>query len=397
MVDFGESAAAINDELVELRHEFHAHPELAFEEAWTSQRVLTELGKLDGLEIRHGVAGTGIVALLNSHRDGPCVALRADMDALPIQEDNPAIDYASQQPGKMHACGHDGHTTCLIGAARVLCAAASELPGKVKFIFQPAEESGGGGARMVDDEGVLEDPHVDAAFALHGWPSIPTGQVMVGSGPVLAGTLPFDMTIRGKGCHAAYPHFGNDAVVATAHVIAALQTVSSRWNPLDPILVSICHVNGGHTYNVLPDEVHLQGTVRALKPESHDAAVAKVRHIAAATAEAFGCTVDFVPEFSYPVLVNDPRCAELVASVARDILGAEAVNTRPDPGMGGEDFAFFARRCPSAWFRIGVWDAGMPASPALHTPNYNFSDRAIRYGVQILAETTRRYLTNPPR
>ncbi|MHC4610154.1 MAG: M20 metallopeptidase family protein [Planctomycetota bacterium] len=397
MPDFAVAIAEIHDRLVELRHELHAHPELAFEEKWTAARVLTELQNLPNLKIRSGLAGTGIVAILNADRPGPCIALRADMDALPLAEDNPDLPYASTQPGKMHACGHDGHTTCLVGAATVLAGVADELPGKVKFIFQPAEESGGGGHRLVERESVLDNPRVDAAFALHGWPQAKLGQIVVGQGPVLAAATAFEVTVRGQGAHAAYPHTGNDVVLTSAHIITALQSIASRWNPVDPVLVSVCHLDAGHAFNVLPELCRMKGTIRGLRQGSHDAVVERVRHIVETTAATYGCSAAVELDLGYPALVNDPTCAGLVAEVARDSFGAEAVITDPPPGMGGEDFSFYARCVPATWYRIGVWHPDVPSCPALHSPQYNFADEAVDVGVRMHCEIARRFLNDPPK
>jgi amidohydrolase len=396
MPDFAAAISDIRERLVTLRHELHAHPELAFEEKWTAARVLTELQSLPGLLVRSGLAGTGIVATLNHAHPGPCVALRADLDALPLQEKNPNLPYASAQPGKMHACGHDGHTTCLVGAAVVLSRLADDLPGKIKFIFQPAEEMGGGGARLVDEEEVLDNPHVDAAFALHGWPAAKLGQVIVGRGPVLAAATPFEITVRGTGAHAAYPHTGNDVVLASAHIVTALQAIASRWDPMDPVLVSVCSLEAGHTTNVLPEVCRMKGTVRGLRQGSHDAVIERVRQVVETTAATHGCSggVEFL--FGYPSLVNDPTCADLVAGVVAEVLGSEAVLEGPGASLGGEDFAFFARRVPAAFYRIGVCPPDAPSCPPLHSPQYDFPDAAIEIGVRLHCEVAFRFLCDPP-
>ena len=396
MPDYAAAIAELRPHLVTLRHDLHAHPELAFEEKRTAARVLAELQPLENLKIRSGLAGTGIVALLNADHRGPCVALRADMDALPLQEDHPDLLYASTEPDRMHACGHDGHTACLVGAAQVLSGAADELPGKVKFIFQPAEESHGGGCRLVEDEGVLADPTVSAVFALHGWPDAELGQVIVGQGPILAAAAALEITVSGRGAHAAYPHEANDVVLASAQIVTALQSVASRWDPVDPVVISICHLQAGHAHNVLPERCRMRGTIRALRQGSYDALVRRVRHIVATTAHAHGCTaaVDFLP--GYPALANDPTCARIVADVAADLFGADSVITDPPPSMGGEDFAFYARRVPAALFRIGVAQPDGPSCPPLHSPRFDFPDAAIDIGVRLHCEIAHRCLAEAP-
>ena len=396
MPEFAAAIDDIRDRLVALRHELHAHPELAFQEKWTAARVLTELQSLEGLKIRSGLAGTGIVATLNHDRPGPCLALRAELDALPLQERNPELPYASTQPGKMHACGHDGHMACLVGAAQVLSRLADELPGKIKLIFQPAEEMGGGGARLAELEGVLDNPRVDAAFALHGWPKVELGQVIVGRGPVLAAATPFEIMVRGAGAHAAYPHTGSDVVLASAYIITALQSVASRWDPMDPVLVSVCHLDAGQTANVLPEACRMMGTVRGLRQASHDAVAERVRRIVESTAAVHGCTASVQFLFGYPALVNDPTCADLVTEAASRLLGSEAVIQAPRPSLGAEDFAFLARRVPAALCRLGISPPGAPPCPPLHSPQYDFPDAAIDIGVGLHCQVAYRFLCDPP-
>ena len=269
--------------LTALRHEIHAHPELGFEVGQTAERVLRHLSALPGLTIRKNVADHGIVATLNADRPGRCVALRADMDALPLAEQTD-LSYQSIVAGQMHACGHDGNTACLVGAATVLSRMADELPGKVKFIFQPAEEGGGGG-RVMCEEGALDDPPVDAAFALHAWPVLTVGQIGVRPGPALAATDTPKITIRGAGGHGAHPDKCIDPVVVAAHVVTALQTVSSRFtDPTDPVVVTISQIHAGTTHNIIPTEAYLEGTIRTLTPEVRDRTRELVRQIATQTA-----------------------------------------------------------------------------------------------------------------
>jgi amidohydrolase len=237
---------------------------------------------------------------------------------------------------------------------------------------------------------------VDAAFALHGWPELELGRVVVGCGPVMAAATAFEVTISGRGTHAAFPHTGNDVVLAGAHTITALQSIASRWDPVDPVLVSVCALDAGHTYNVLPDRCQLKGTVRGLRQAAHDRVLEKVQQISGATAEMFGCQAELEVISGYPTLVNDPTCAELVAQAAGEMLGADSVVTDPAPVMGAEDFAFYARQVPAAWLRIGVADPDGPACPALHSTKYNFDDRAIPIGVAMLCEIAHRFLSKPP-
>ncbi|HEY3243832.1 MAG TPA: M20 family metallopeptidase, partial [Phycisphaerae bacterium] len=264
MFAYLDEVERLRDRLISIRHDLHAHPELAFEEKRTSAKVVEELRKLPGLKLETGLAGTGVVATLNAEKPGPCVALRADMDCLPVLEQN-EFDYVSKHPGRMHACGHDGHTTCLLGAAMVLAQHADELPGRVKFVFQPAEEGGGGGGIMVQ-QGILDD--VDAAFALHGWPEAKVGTIACGAGPSLAATAEFDVLIRGKQAHAAYPQNSRDPIVTAGHIITAVQSIVARnTSPLDAVVVSICKMEAGTAYNIIPEEARLAGTIRCYSTE----------------------------------------------------------------------------------------------------------------------------------
>jgi len=277
--EYDDDIAELLPDLIEFRHDLHMHPELAFQERRTSARLMERLSEIPGLSIRNGIADTGIVATLNVDKPGPCVALRADMDALPIQEAN-TFPYRSQHEGVMHACGHDGHTTCLLGAAQILARCADKLPGKVKFIFQPGEEHGAGGKVMVE-EGALEDPIVDAAYALHGWPQTEVGSIVIGAGPILSAATAFEIELRGEGTHAAYPHMGTDIILAASHLISAMQAVRTRFvNPLEPVVVSITSFRAGNTHNVLPERGKLLGTVRTLTQETHEQVFAHLERLA---------------------------------------------------------------------------------------------------------------------
>lgn len=383
------------DELVQLRHGLHAQPELAYQESRTAARILDELGKIPNLKVRSGVAGTGIVATLNRDREGPCVALRAELDALPIEEVTSA-PYRSTCPGTMHACGHDGHMTCLVGAARVLSAHAEELPGPVKFIFQPAEEGGAGAARMIE-AGALDDPKVGAIFALHGWPEVPLGAIAIGTGPVMAGTNTFDLIVRGPGTHAAYPHHGADVIAAAAQIVTNLQAIPSRRiDPVEPAVVSICQLSAGRTYNVLPPECLMKGTIRALRPSTIDALREQLRQLAERVAAGFGAEADFTVREAYPPLVNHPQCAALVGQVGTELLGAPHVVLDPPPSLGAEDFAYYAQQVPAAFYRLGLGSGDVCRSPGLHNPSFDFNDAAIPLGVAMHCGVAYRFLTHPP-
>lgn len=382
MTAFTDSIKPMLTDLVALRHDLHMHPELGYEERRTAACVLEQLRRIPGLDIRTDVATTGIVATLNPGKPGPCVALRADMDALPIQEEN-TFEHRSKHDGRMHACGHDGHTTCLVGAARVLASLADDLPGSVKFIFQPAEEGGGGGERMIA-EGALDDPPVDAAFALHGWPEIRQGHVIIGSGPILAATSTFDIELSGSGGHAAYPHQTQDLIVAAAHIVTAAQALASRLSdPVEPVAVSITRMQMGSAYNVLPSRGHLRGTLRAMTLESNHRLRDGLKRIVESTAAMFGATAAFDWHAGYPPTVNDGPLADLAAAAARELFGPAHVITDSRPSMGGEDFSYFGQRVPAVMVRLGVCPPDQPSYPKLHHPRYDFPDAAISLGVAL--------------
>ena len=380
-------------ELVALRHDLHRHPELAYEEHGTAGRIIAQLQDVPGIDLRTGVAGTGVVATLGAQRPGPCVALRADMDALPIEEQG---DHAhrSTVPGKMHACGHDGHVTCLVGAARVLAQLGDELEGPVKFLFQPAEEGGGGGRKMCE-EGVLDDPPVRAIFGLHGVPGLVQGEIGVRSGGALASADRLTIVVHGVGAHAAYPHQGIDTVLVAAHIIVALQSIAARnTEPLDSVVVTIAQVHGGMADNIIPDQVQLSGTVRTLNAETRRLTFERVERVATETARAFGASAEVAFDEGYPVLENDPAATDYVRRVASATYGVNAVDV--NPAMGSEDFAFYAQRVPASFFALGVRPADRDTYPTLHQPDYDFHDGAIPLGVAMHVDLARRFWREGP-
>ncbi|MEO0511427.1 MAG: amidohydrolase [Planctomycetota bacterium] len=385
-------------DLVEIRRDLHQHPELSFEERRTSGVVQRELAAI-GIEHRTGLGGperdgtgTGVLGYLPATRasaETRTVALRADMDALPIVEAS-GVAHASATPGVMHACGHDGHTAILIGAARVL-ARLDERANNVAFVFQPAEEGGGGGEKMCLD-GVLEggggggmgEP-VDRVFGLHGWPGMPLGTVGTKPGPLLAATDDFVVTVRGLGGHAAMPHVCRDPVLAGAAIVQALQQLSSRSvSPVDSVVCTVARFEGGHANNVIPESVELEGTIRTLRAETRRLAEARFREIVSATAAAHGVTaeIDFQP--GYPVTRNDDALAAEVLGVHRGVFGAERVIELPEPFLGGEDFSYYGERVPACFCLIGLLPEGRASYPGLHHPTFDFNDDAIAVGVEAL-------------
>lgn len=375
--------------LVDLRHRLHEWPELAFEEVKTAEEVRQNLYGLPGLSLRTGVAETGVVAVLEGELPGPCVALRADMDALPIQEET-GVPWASRRPGLMHACGHDGHTTCLIGAAQVLSDLRRELRGTVKFIFQPAEERLGGARRMVQ-EGALENPRPEAIFGMHGWPTLEAG-TLVGwrSGPLMASSTELNIHLRAKGGHAAMPHLSADPVVLAAQIITMLQSIPARFtNPLDSVVISITKLKGGDACNVIPTEVHLGGTVRALRDEVGKRTRELIQGMVQGLAQAWGAEAEVTFSEGYPVTFNHATPTRHVRAVAERLFAREDVPqrvTKAPATMGAEDFSYYGKHIPASFWFLGLRDVGRPDLPRLHQSTFDFPDERIPAAVRMHCE-----------
>jgi amidohydrolase len=374
-------------ELTALRRDIHAHPELAFAEQRTADIVARELERY-GLEVHRGFARTGVVGVLRCGTSPRMIGLRADMDALPVAELN-EFPHHSRHPGKMHACGHDGHTAILLGAARQL-AADPGFDGTAVFIFQPAEESEGGAAVMIED-GLFERFPVEGVFGLHNWPGIEVGRMAVMPGPVMAGTCAFEIVIRGHGCHAAMPHQGVDGIVAGAQLVQALQTVVSRTlHPCDAGVVSVTQFHAGEAWNVIPEEVVLRGTIRTFKPEVQEAVERAVERLCSGVAAANGAQIGVRFDHRYPPTVNSAAEAEFCRSVASSVFGSEQVLTDVLPSMGAEDFAYMLREKPGCY----VWLGNGPGTGGctLHNPHYDFNDDALAWGVAYWVALVRRAL-----
>jgi amidohydrolase len=370
-------------ELTAFRRDLHAHPELAFQEARTAQRVADQLAGW-GIEVHRGLAKTGVVGVIPGRKaSAKAVGLRADMDCLPMHE-TATRPHKSQNEGRMHACGHDGHTTMLLGAARYLSETRG-FEGTAYAIFQPAEEHGGGGNVMVQ-EGLFQRFPVDQIFALHNWPGLAAGRIAVRAGAILAATDEIRIEVRGMGGHAAMPHLGVDPVVAAAHIITALQTIASRnVSPVDAIVVSVCSMETSQlgTFNVIPDAVKLVGTVRTFRPETQTLAEKRIREIAAAVASGLGASAEVEYMRGYPATVNTQKEAELAARVGERIFGRDNVVREFDPAMGGEDFSYMLQARPGAYVLLG--QGGEPSGCYLHNPNYDFNDDVIPLGAGYLA------------
>jgi len=374
-------------ELTGIRRDLHAHPELSFQEQRTSGVVAEYLKKL-GIETHTGIAKTGVVGVIHGKaKNGKAVGLRADMDCLPMHEAN-TFDHKSKNEGRMHACGHDGHTTMLLGTARYL-AETRNFGGTAYLIFQPAEEGGGGGQVMVK-EGLFDKFPANEVYALHNWPGLPAGQMAVRPGPVMAATDEVIITVRGRGGHGAMPHLVIDPVVATAQIINALQTIASRnVEPVDAVVVSICSMQTSQlgAFNVVPDAVKLVGTVRSFRPATRDLAEQRLKQICSKIAEAMGCSTEISYTRGYPATVNSAREAQFAARVGERVFGRGNVFTEHEPTMGGEDFSYMLQARPGAYVFLGQGGgAGGEASPCfLHNPNYDFNDEVIPLGAGYLA------------
>jgi len=365
------------EKIVALRRDIHREPELGFDTQKTAEKVLAALDGLP-LDIETGVARNGLVATLEGEGDGPTVALRADMDALPIEEET-GLPFASEVEGRMHACGHDGHTSMLVGAAHALSGMRDRLDGTVKFIFQPAEEGGGGGRVMVD-EGVADD--VSSIFAVHLWPGLPPGTVATKPGPIMAAADAFEMEIRGSGGHGAMPHLAADAVVIAAQIVTALQILVSREvDPVEPTVLTVGKIEAGTAFNIIPEKAHLGGTVRTLDPDLRERIPGRMEAVASGIAQGMRGDAKLVYTFSYPVTVNDEGAANRALGVAEDLFGGQSVLELPNPSMGAEDFAYFLEKVPGAliWLGIGEDVSG------LHTPKFAFDEGLLPRGSALLA------------
>lgn len=374
-------------ELTALRRDLHAHPEIAFQETRTAALVAAELESY-GLEVHRGLAKTGVVGLLRAGSGQRMIALRADMDALPLSEAN---DFAhrSQHPGCMHGCGHDGHTAMLLGAARHL-AAHPDFDGQVAFVFQPAEESEGGAAVMLED-GLFERFPAEAVFGMHNWPGLPVGEMVVRPGPIMAGTCAFEVTLHGHGCHAAMPNQGVDSIVAGSALVQALQTVVARnLHPCEAAVVSVTQFHAGEAWNILPETAVLRGTLRTFKPEIQAAVEAAIERLCAGIGAAHGVRISVSFDRRYPPTVNSKAEADFCRQVGETVLGLGQVRDDVLPSMGAEDFAYMLQQKPGCyvWLGNGPGDGGC----TLHNPHYDFNDAALPYGVAYWVELVRQAL-----
>lgn len=384
-------AVSLEQEIIAHRRHLHQYPELGFQEFITSEYVAQFLEQL-GLQVQRGVAGTGVVALLETGRPGPCIAVRADMDALPLHEQT-GLPYASRHEGAMHACGHDGHMAMALGAARMLIGLKRELAGKVKFIFQPAEEMLGGARHMID-AGVLESPRVDGMIALHMWPDLPTGCFGVKTGTIMASMDHVDITVHGQAGHGAAPHQGVDAIIAAAQVLSALQVLISRESdPADAVVLSMGSIHGGSIPNIIADQVEIRGTVRAVNASTRQRMQTRVAELAQAVATGMNARAEVCYEFGYPPTVNDATWIRYAKEAIRELYGEQAIHMLAHSQMTSEDMAYYLEHVPGAFLLIGAGGAGKGKFP-LHHPELTVDEKALRYGAAYLTQFVRNYLSS---
>ncbi|HBG74303.1 MAG TPA: amidohydrolase [Anaerolineae bacterium] len=393
MIDYINEAQQLFPYTQSIRRDFHKHPELGFRELRTSEIISRELNEL-GLEVRNGVAETGVVALLKGIKPGPVVLIRADMDALPIVEETNA-EYASTVPGVMHACGHDGHSAILLTVAKILNAHKDDMAGTVKLVFQPAEEGLGGAERMII-EGVLKEPKPDVTLALHLWNEKPVGWIGISQGSSMAGAEIFKIKIRGKGGHGAAPHLANDPILASAQIITALQSITSRnIPPLKSAVVSVCTIHGGEAFNVIPQEVQLAGTIRTFDLEVRDKVLERFEVIVFGMAETMGCQAEIELNRLTPAVINHFETAARVQKVAQTLYPSAYIDNNNYTTMGSEDMAFMMELVPGCFFFIGSANSEKKLDASHHHPLFDFDEQALSQAVAILAASAMDILNNP--
>ena len=380
-------ALEIQGEIAAIRRDIHANPELAYEETRTSDIVAARLQEW-GLEVTRGLGRTGVVGTLRKGNSLRSIGLRADMDALPMDEAN-EFEHRSQNNGRMHACGHDGHTAMLLGAAKVL-SEKRDFEGAVHFIFQPAEEGGGGAREMIRD-GLFEKFPCDAVFAIHNKPGVPLGHIVTRPGALLAAADRWDIRIVGKGGHAAHPHLALDPLVVGANLVVALQTIVSRnIDPLDATVVTVGFFKSGSAYNVIPADVHIGGTTRTTTPANRELVRRRIDEICRGAELMHNVKIEVEHRPGYPPTVNDAEKVKFALGVAADVCGSHAIDDNVKPSMGAEDFSYMLEQVPGAMVMLG--NGGGPGAASLHNPRYDFNDMAIPFGVSFFVKTVERFL-----
>lgn len=382
MINFLQEAQAEFAFTRSLRRDFHRYPELGFQEYRTAEIVARELTTL-GLEVSTGIAETGVVALIEGASSGPVLLLRFDMDALPVQEETGA-EYASENSGIMHACGHDGHTAIGLTVARILQRHYQELAGTVKLVFQPAEEGLGGAERMVA-EGVLDNPRPDSSLALHLWNELPIGTLAFTPGPFMAASETFKIILTGRGGHGAMPHTTRDPISAAAQILNGIQTIISREvNPLDSAVISVTSIHGGHTFNVIPSQVEMEGTIRTFKPEVRLNVLQRLHELVVGIASVFGCEAEVRIKAITPAVINDPALTKLASEVAHSIFPDHNILNNYQ-NMVSEDMAFLMQDLPGSYFFVGSQNASLGFNASHHHPRFDFDEQALIHASALMA------------
>jgi len=390
-VNFKAEAETMRDQLVAWRRDFHAHPELGFQEHRSAEIVAERLREL-GYQVQTGVANTGVVGLLEGKGPGLVAMARFDMDALPVTEVN-ETDYVSQNPGVMHACGHDGHMAIGLGVATLAAKYREKMAGRLKLVFQPAEE-GGNGAEMMVQEGVLENPRPDVILATHVWNSRPLGTIHVTPGAVMAAAEKWACTVRGKGGHGAMPHQTVDPIVAASTIVVALQTIVSRnVSPLETAVVTVGAIKGGEAFNVIPPQVNLGGTIRTYDSQVRDTVVRRMHEVVESVASAYNATAELEVNSMTPAVINDAEVTEVVRAAAEAVVGPENVFSG-ERTMGSEDAAFFTQEVPGCYLFLGSANAERGLDAAHHNPRFDFDEDVLPLGVAVLMHALTHYLSD---
>lgn len=381
LINFYSEAENLFPYTQKYRRDFHAHPEIGFQEVRTAGIVADELKKL-GIEVTTGIAKTGVVGIIEGRQPGPVLLIRFDMDALPITEET-EVEYASQNPGVMHACGHDGHTAVGLTVAKILHRYQDQWAGTVKLVFQPAEE-GLGGAKLMVEEGVLENPKPDYALSMHVWNDQPLGQIAATPGPMMAAAEVVKIKITGKGAHGASPHLGHDPILAAAQVVSAVQSIVARnVDPLEAAVVSITAINGGTAFNVIPPSVELKGTIRTFLPEVQERVHLRLREIVEGIAQSLDCQADLSIEFITPPVFNDPKLSQLVNKVREEVL-PDSEDVSGLKTMGSEDMAYMMTDIPGCYIFVGSKNETKGLIHGHHHPKFNFDEQALVNGVALV-------------
>ncbi|WP_461204801.1 M20 metallopeptidase family protein [Clostridium sp. DL1XJH146] len=387
-----EKSEEIKDELIKIRRDIHSHPEIALEEKRTSSIVANKLIEL-GLDVQVNVGVTGVIGLLKGKYEGKTILLRADMDCLKMEELND-VEYKSQYAGQMHACGHDAHTTWLLGAAMILSEMKEEIHGNVKFLFQPAEEGIGGAERMIK-AGALENPKVDAAIGAHVWPSIKAGEIGVKYGDMMAAGDMFTLKIKGKGAHGAEPHKSIDPISISVQVYLAFQAIlSRRINPIDTAVITVSMFNAGSAHNIIPQTSDIEGTVRTFNEETRDNIIEMMDSSIKGITEANGADYEFYYRKGYPAVVNNDEIVSVVEKAGREILGNNKVVIMNEPTMAAEDFSYFTHKVPSAFFIVGTYNKEKSLVNELHNANFNIDEDILNKASAVMAKCALNYLNN---